>query len=425
MNRVLSLGNSAQRQRVGPSRRLLGLHVSSDCRTVAGALVQTTGQGLHAGVELLAADTNEVAPQVVQRYQNLRAGRLERPGDVGLLAAGLAEVQARLVEQLLAQGHLTAEEVTALGVHDSGLWHIVPGGRSGYVGLCDAAGLAETTGLCVIDAFPARDLACGGQGGPVTALPLWMILRDRQRTRALLDLGRTTRLTYLPPTKVGSAGVRSFDVGPGTLLLDELAGRFSGGRYTHDPGGRLAVQGRRIPDLIEHWLEDPYFRRPPPRWHPLGVRPDDELDQTVEMAVRAGWSIRDLLCTATHFIAESIQRALANHMPTKPAVEEVLIVGGGQQNGLLLRELSARLSGKVLTRYSERGTPDIVLEAWAVAVLGSLHVDQVPANPEAITGTNAPRVLGRLTPGSPAAWRRLLQVLTEQPHTKTAMRDAV
>jgi len=425
LNRVLPLGNSPQREDVAQRRLLLGLQVSSDGRTVAGAMARATGRGLDARVELLASGTRDVASHISARFQNMLAGHMERPGDAGLVAAGLADVQAQLVQQLLVQSESAADEVTALGVHDCGLWHITPGGHSGYVGLCDAARLAETTGLCVIDAFPARDLACGGQGGPVTALALWMILRDRRRTRVLLDLGRTTRLTYLPRADGDSARVLSFDVGPGTLLLDELAGRLSKGKYTHDPGGRLAVQGRRIPDLIDHWLEDAYFRRPPPRWHPLGVRPNDELDQTVEMAVKSGWSIRDLLCTATHFIADAIKQAFDDPLPDQPAVEEVLIVGGGQQNGLLLREVAARLSGRVLTRSSELGMTDMVLEALAVAVLALLYTDQVPANHPTITGTDAPRVLGRLTPGSTAAWQRLLQEMERQAQREVAMRDAV
>ena len=36
------------------------------------------------------------------------------------------------------------------------------------------------------------------------------------------------------------------------------------------------------------------------------------------------------------------------------------------------------------------------------------HLDQTPACPTAITGARTPRVLGRLTPGSPQAWQRLL-----------------
>ncbi len=427
MNRVLPLRNSSPPSALPAERRLLGLQVSSDCRCVAGALVQARGRGLDAGLELLGDGRKKVPPEVTARFDDLLAGRVERPGDAGLIAAGLAEIQADLVRQLLAGRGCTAEEVSAVGVHDCGLWHLAPPGQGGYVGLCDAAGLAERTGLCVIDAFPAGDLAAGGQGGPVTALALWMILREPRRARVLLDLGRTTRLTYLPARRnAGSPpSVLSFDVGPGTLLLDQLASRLSEGKFTHDPGGRLAVQGRRIPDLIDHWLEDPYFRRPPPRWHPLGVRPHHELDQTVEMAVKAGWSIRDLLCTATHLIADAIRLAFDDRLAGEPRADEVWIVGGGQQNGLLLREVGARLADYTLTRCSAHGPADSVLEATAVAALALLCIDQVPANQPAITGTGTPRVLGRLTPGAPPAWRRLLQEMAHQAARQTAIRDAV
>ena len=41
-----------------------------------------------------------------------------------------------------------------------------------------------------------------------------------------------------------------------------------------------------------------------------------------------------------------------------------------------------------------------------------LYLDSVPANATALTGVETPRILGRLTPGSPQNWQRLLQSYT-------------
>ena len=243
-----------------------------------------------------------------------------------------------------------------VAVHDPGLWQVGQVADSHYTSLCDAAFLAQQTGLNVLDAFPARDLAGGGQGGPIAALPQWQLLRDPHRVRLLLDLGRTTRMTYLPPRKAqGEDEILSFDAGPGTMLLDSLAAQFTEGQSNYDPGGHLAVQGRRILGLIEHWLDDPYFDKPLPRWYALGVQPEEELEETVRMAIETGWSIRDLLCTATHLIAESVKLSFQQHLATRPAVDEIMISGGGSQNGLLVKEATSRLPAVPVVRLSGYG----------------------------------------------------------------------
>jgi anhydro-N-acetylmuramic acid kinase len=283
----------------------------------------------------------------------------------------------------------------------------------GYLGLCDAARLAELTGMNVIDAFPARDVARGGQGGPITALPEWILLRDPRRTRVLLDLGPSVRMTYLPREQGGDTASRilCFEVGPGMQMLDQLTHRLTGGEHHFDPGGRFAVQGRRITQLQQRWLGDPYFRRPLPRWQPRGIRPERFLLDAVQMAVDSGWSIRDLLCTATHFIAATVHQAVRQCLPREPRIDEILLTGGGQHNGMLLREIAAGLPSVPILPIERLGYPGETLGPACVGLLALLHVDQVPANHPAVTGTEISRVLGRLTPGPPQAWERLLEEL--------------
>jgi len=255
-----------------------------------------------------------------------------------------------------------------------------------------------------------------------------MLLRDERRTRVLVDLGRSVRLAYLPPATdegAGLADVVAFDSGPGMQLIDRLTSQFSDGKLQFDPGGRLAVQGRKIAPLVDHWLDDRYFKIPPPRWHPLGVECDEALEATVRMAVDSEWSIRDLLCTGTHFLAESIRRAVDRFLPQTPHIDELVLTGGGQLNGLLLREIGVRFPDVQLRRLAEMGIADESLEPASVAMLAQLYVDQVPATTRGISGTETPRILGHLTPGSPIVWQRLIRELATQQPAMMSLRNAV
>lgn len=408
----------------GETRTFVGLNVAAGCRRIDAALVEVLGRGADIRIGNVVHQSVETPGEFVARFQRLRVCRFESPGEAALLSRELAELQATLIAQLTGG---QAGKPIAMGVGDPGLWHLREDDASQYVSLCDAACLAERTGQNVVEGFPANDLAAGGQGGPIAALPLWLLLRDTTAPRLLLDLGRTARLTYLPPTRSSNAAanILSFDVGPGTNLLDYLALRFSDGKIEFDPGGRLAVQGRNIDELIDHWLQDPYFQQALPRWSPVGVQPYDELEESVRMAAETGWSVRDLLCTATHFIVRSILRDIEKRIPNASAMKEIVLTGGGALNGLLLSELAKKLPDVTFQPIKSFGIPEGSLDATAFALLAALHVDHTPANVCGVTGAPSARVLGRLTPGSHANWNQLLLAMASPEAANVSYRKAI
>ncbi|MEX2187434.1 MAG: anhydro-N-acetylmuramic acid kinase [Pirellulales bacterium] len=407
-----------------PQRSVLGVVISSGCRRVSAALVSVLGRGLECRPHVVGHLVEPLGGEVESLYRNICNGRETHPGAPSTLANHLAAAAANVVQRLASRSGDAADRALAIGVYDPGLWDLTTGRRA-YAGLCDAAQLADTTGYPVIEGFASRDLAQGGLGGPLLGLPIWMLMRRSDRAAAFLDIGRTVRLTYVPQFEARAANrVLSFDVGPGTSLLDRLAEQLTYGEHTFDPGGKLAVQGRQIPDLVEHWLKDPYFERPLPRWHPLGCRHEQELTETVRMAIDAGWSVRDLLCTACHFIAETTARAIRHRLPADDA-RELIVAGGGQQNGMLLGSLASRLSGWRISRAVDLGLADAAIDPAAAALLAMLHVDHTPANPMSLTGASSPRVLGRLSPGSPSRWHRLLSEMAAHRPAMMSLRSAV
>ena len=439
-------------------RWTMGLVVSSDCSRVSAALVSTRGCGLNLQAEVGEGLIVQVPRETTSLWRQwMDAGatssrafprpsepptRRDRPlpkdlspatdvgemlAAVGCLRAQLAEVEASAAFALLDEARVPPDRILALGVCDPGLWGFAAAPRDSYLGLCDAARLAESTGMNVIDAFPARDLAAGGQGGPTGALAEWVLFGHEKLNRVVLDLGRTTRMTFLGAAAAerGPSRLLSFEVGPGARLIDLLAQRLTNGEQAFDPGGRLAVQGQRLAPLLEHWLADPFFRRSIPRWHPRGVQPDRFLLDALQMAVQSGWSVRDLLCTATHFVAESIAQAAARDLPSDAAIDELVITGGGQQNGMLLRELSALFPNVPLRRTTELGVDGDALGPACAAILAFFHIDQVPAGLPEVTGCEVARVLGRLTPGSPQSWQRLLSAIHGARPVVRPLRSAV
>jgi anhydro-N-acetylmuramic acid kinase len=410
-------------------RRWAGVYVTSGCRRMAAAVVATRGNSHVAQPEIIAHRELDLPAEIGTLHTQLQSADTHPPSaELGVLRSQLAEHSAALVREVLADARAGPTDVLAIGVHDPGLWNVDKSAIRSCLSLCDAARLASATGMNVVDAFAQRDLAEAGHGGPVLAMPTWSLLHDPQATRVLVDLGRSIRLVYLPPAIHGVSGVQdvlAFDSGPGMHLIDRLTSQFSEGRNQYDPGGRLAVQGCKIPSLIEHWLEDRYFKIPPPRWHPLGVECEEALQATVRMAVDSNWSIRDLLCTGTHFIAESIRRAIDSFIPKMPAIDELILTGGGQLNGLLLREIATRFPDVQLRPLRDLGVADNALDAASVALLAQFYVDQLPATSPNISGVQTPRILGRLTPGDPVIWQRLIREMAAEQPAMMSLRNAV
>ena len=230
------------------ARWTIGVSVSSKCTQASAALVGAAGGERHLLMDVTRTAAAEIPKETTALFHAISTPAASGMVTHGMIAAcrsQLADVQAALVNKLSATLALSSGRVLAVGVHDPGLWDTAHGEPAGYLGLCDASRLAEATGMNVIDAFPARDLALGGQGGPVTAVAEWMLLRSQLRHRVLLDLGRTIRLSCLPAASADRAEskILAFEVGPGTALLDLLARRLTGDEHLFDPAGGWPCRG--------------------------------------------------------------------------------------------------------------------------------------------------------------------------------------
>ncbi len=337
-------------------RWLLGLSIGRGCRRLHVALVGIEGHGLSCRASVFAHRRAAVPPPLVRRYQRLcgRHGSRIRagPAEAALLAAQLAEAQAELVDEFSADIAPVWGRLTALAVGDFALWHRRQGMRV-YLPLSDAARLAELTGQNVIDAFAARDLAQDGRGRPLSPLPDWLLLRDAQKSRLVVQFGKRVALCWLLASREAS----------GTSRCGQL---------------RLEL-------------------------------PADTADS------RAAW-------------LEAAGQRLRTLMPPGGRVDQLVVSEQPQHRHEFLVDLAARLGGGTaieIVSLADLGVPAGSLAAARAALLGMLHVDQVPANLVTMTGARAPRVLGRLTPGSYTSWHRLMRELATAKPAVVALRTAV
>ena len=389
-------------------RFLIGLASGSSADGVDAALLEIEGVGLDIRARLLHA--------LHQPYgQELRDHilRVSGPGpcdarQVALLHRLLGETFAAAARQTADRASFSLARLQALGCPGHTVWHDVEGRFPVTLALGLSAVVAERTGVTTVSDFRARDVAAGGQGVPLAALADDLLFRHPSENRLLLHLGGLARVVFLPASSGRPRDIVGFEAGPCNGLLDALMRQVTGGRAAYDLGGKHAVQGRCIDALLERWLGHPYLRKRPPKSLPRHVFGDEFAHQAVRQARQLRWGLHDLLCTATHFVARGLAQAVRRFLPADRPIDRVFLSGGGTRNGLLLHLLEQQLSGLRPEKTDAAGVPAEARKAMTFGLLAALTLDGVPANVPGATGAAGSRLLGTLTPGSPANWARCL-----------------
>ncbi len=336
--------------------------------------------------------------------QRRRILALQRPD------APLAEVCALDVEaggwfadaalELMRAAGVSPRDVAAIGSHGLTLAHHprgVDGAGPGFtLQVGSAAVLAERTGVDVVADLRSRDVAAGGEGAPLVPVFDYACFASDREARVSLNIGGIANITVIG-AGASPAGCLGFDTGPGNMLLDLAVEHLSGAERWFDEDGAWAAQGQVVPELLDRWLEHPYYRRPPPKTTGREMFGHAYALPLVEDARARGVAPADILRTLTALVATTIAEAT---LSVVDGPFTMIGAGGGMRNPTLRRELELRLKGRPLVVSDEFGVPSRAKEAMAFAFLAWRHIRRESGNLPRVTGAKGPRVLGSLTPGA-------------------------
>ena len=421
----------------------VGVHISSKARKLETALVGLEGSRPGAGVVLPKSMSFDLPEEIFTAFDELRAqldaendaptagssGRVsesapaDAPSDLTQLfqiRVMLATLQTEAIEALLAETDVRQDELVAVAINDPGVWTRAADWDAPPTryGLADGALFAEKTGLNVVDAFVGKDWSTEGRGVPAFALPYWTLLGGSERDRLLIDLGETARWTYIPSAttdKKSWSRVAFQEVVPCGSLLNALTEATTKGRSQLDVGGRLSVQGSRNAELLDFWREARRVRGKdalPPRYFssPLSSTLDAPFYlEALQKDESRRFNALDALCTAVHFIAESVAESVEANAARFNEPFDVVLTGAAKQNGLLFNRLSALFTPRQFHSLDEYGFLEDSFDAVAVAMLGALFAAGVPASLPQLTGAARESLLGRVSPGTPENWKRFWQ----------------
>lgn len=423
-------------------RLMAGVSVADDFARVDASLIVTVGHGKYLRVRHVETETQGLPSDLSDRWQQLAASPLPEVQEYRQLAADLSLVQAALFQRLKCRAGKYVDRILAVAVTDPGLRRNDFDGRPICYGLCDATSLGQLTGVSVIDDFPAADIAAGGCGMFLEALPLWLMFADRSKIvsdRNVLTLQLNNRYAgyWLPPSDGLDAelpAIRRLAAVPGVDFLNRLANALEL-ESTHPQ--RLAsvyAEGQFSECLSQAW--DRVWEK---ARHAGQNEREIDMPKVIDRMLSVFSELRRSknLCPADGIrtaivwvIAVTIQQLQERR---QDADEIRLMADTVWHSCLIHRLMQATEDDRVAVTSSQVfAAEDQALAGQAVgsdstvaAILGILHIDQMPANVPFITGAREQRLLGRLTPGKPSNWRQLLRHMSDFQPPAMKLRDAV
>src|SRR5690606_11365431 len=103
--------------------------------------------------------------------------------------------------------------------------------------------------------------AAGGQGAPLVPAFHRAFFRKQDCDRVVINIGGMSNITVL--SRDETLPVAGFDTGPGNVLMDCWTQKVLGKPF--DDNGQWAATGQSDEDLLQHFLDEPYFTMPAPK----------------------------------------------------------------------------------------------------------------------------------------------------------------
>ena len=352
-----------------------------------GLMSGTSMDGIDAA--LVDVDTNTLLAGIIRPYSDQAKQWLYRvlkgedmsPAVLSQLNTVIGREFAYAVQDLLARSKTSARDIVAIGSHGQTICHDSTADIPYTVQVGCAHTIAELTGIKVVADFRTRDLVNGGQGAPFAPIYHQVLFAQMGEPLALVNIGGISNVTYMS----SKAYATGYDIGPGNCLMDAWIRLHRGLAY--DANGEWAATGQVLMPLLSLLVDDPYFKRVPPK--SLG-KEYFSLDWLVPH-VEQGYAPNDVQATLLALTALTIAEDIKN---SPLPVKQVAICGGGAHNTALLAELKKQLPDLTIDSTTILGINPDFMEAMMFAWLAHKTLSEVPLDLSGITGAKKMAVLG-------------------------------
>ena len=368
--------------------------MSSTSMLAIGIMSGTSGDGVDA--VLLELDSVHVRhePRVLDLvhvpFEPELQAELTNPTTLSL--ARLSELHAELPRRYAdAVRKLDGwQRCVVVGMHGQTVWHGPPSAGSrtpNTLQIGSSSVLAAALDKPVVADLRAADMYHGGEGAPIVPFAHWFFTPASEAGRLVVNIGGIANITHVTDELDDVVG---YDIGPGMMIADFLARRFSSGDLDFDRNGVLSHGGRVVESVVDYVLAHPFFQKPPPRstgredfGREYAERLLERFDDVAE---------RDLMASVIAVTARTFARTAAGE---RTGVREVLLTGGGARNPSLMR-LTSELLAMPVRRADDGVFAASCHEPAAIALIAARTLAGLPSSLPKVTGASRACVLGHI-----------------------------
>lgn len=378
-------------------KKVIGLMSGTSADGIDTCLVEISGNSINTKINILGFETypyDAYTRTSILEACNPETGTVDKVCELNF---HLGKLFAKAAKSIANKAHIPMKNIDLIGSHGQTIHHLPELHSTLQIG--EPSVIAQETGVTTVADFRPRDMAAGGQGAPLVPYVDFILFRDREKGRALQNIGGIANVTFLP-SNCSTNDILAFDTGPGNMLIDRITELITNNVSYFDEGGELAAKGTVSNNLLTLLLKHPYLSKPPPKTtgrEEFGV---SFADSFYRDAKKIGIKDVDILTTITAFTAKTIADSYKRWILTKYPMSEIIISGGGSYNNTLTKFLAQylELSVKVCSVNSFGIAPN-AKEALSFAILANETISGNPNNVPSATGAKETVVMGKIVPG--------------------------
>lgn len=256
----------------------------------------------------------------------------------------------------------------------------------------DSSVIANLTNIDTVTHFRAADHTFGGSAAPLMPYLDFILFRKDDHPSMTLNIGGIANL------HVGCKDRRDmfgFDTGPGNVISNYMMRKLYGKEYDKD--GEVAASGTVNKNLLNHFMQHPFFDRPVPRSGWIADYSSEYIDGVLDKFKDV--AKQDIIATACAFTGAAVAKSMLDNIPEDiiKVTDKLYCSGGGTRNPQIMKEIQARVPQNItVTTSAEIGVPPEYKEAIKFATIAYSTIHCVPGNIPAAGHASQYAILGKI-----------------------------